>query len=187
MLTPPEPEFEDDEPVDPVNVFCPWEGRNFRLKITKVEGFSNFDKSKFEDKATAIADSDEKIEAIWKQCHSLTKIIAPEQFKSYEELEKKLNFVLGKGAGKQQSKSASETDLSEDDENFISRTATTTAKQTKKPAPEPEENSEDDSPFKDDEPAPAPKQAKKAKPAPAPAAEDDDDADLDYFKKLAQD
>ena len=32
-----------------VNPFDLWEGANFRLKIRKVDGFNNFDKSEFDD------------------------------------------------------------------------------------------------------------------------------------------
>lgn len=40
-------------------------------------------------------ESDDEMEKIWESEYSLTEIVAPEAFKSYEELEKRLNFVLG--------------------------------------------------------------------------------------------
>ena len=39
------PEFEDESPVNPFDL---WEGENFKMKIRKVEGYSNYDKSEFE-------------------------------------------------------------------------------------------------------------------------------------------
>jgi hypothetical protein len=46
----------------------------------------------------AISEDDEEIEKIWKQCHSLQDLISPDKFKSEEELQKRLNYVLGTSA-----------------------------------------------------------------------------------------
>jgi hypothetical protein len=35
------------------------------------------------------------MEAIWKQEHSLAELVSPDQFKSYEDLKKRLDYVLG--------------------------------------------------------------------------------------------
>jgi hypothetical protein len=86
-----------------VPVFDFWKGHNFRLRIRKVEGYRNYDTSSFEGLATAenpakgtpIADSDEKIEKIWRSAYSLKALKAPDQFKSYEELEAKFHKVIG--------------------------------------------------------------------------------------------
>ena len=40
-------------------------------------------------------DDDEAMEAIWKKQYSLTAFTAPDQFKSYDELKKRLDYVLG--------------------------------------------------------------------------------------------
>jgi hypothetical protein len=86
-----QPEFEDEEPINPFDF---WAGANFRLKIRKVEGYWNYDKSEF-DTAGPLLEDDEALEAIWKKEYSLSAILAPDQFKSYEELEKRMNYVLG--------------------------------------------------------------------------------------------
>jgi hypothetical protein len=78
----------------PFNPYDMWEGANFKLKIRQVEGYRNYDKSEF-DKPEPISNDDDKLEAIWKQEYSLQEFIAPDKFKSYEELEKLLNQVLG--------------------------------------------------------------------------------------------
>lgn len=83
------PSFEDEEAVNP---FDPWEGSNFRLRVRRLDGYPNYDKSEFDSK-TSIGD-DKQIEAIWKQQYSLQAFLAPENFKSYEELEARLNQVL---------------------------------------------------------------------------------------------
>ena len=86
-----QPQFEDETPIDPFDF---WEGANFKLKICKVEGYRNYDRSEFES-PSAISDSDEEIEAIWKKEHDLKELVAESQFKTYTELEKRLNSVLG--------------------------------------------------------------------------------------------
>ena len=87
-----QPEFEDEEPINPFDF---WSGANFRLKIRKVEGYWNYDKSEF-DRSSALLDDDDALESLWKKEYSLSAIVAPDQFKSYEDLEKRLNYVLGK-------------------------------------------------------------------------------------------
>jgi hypothetical protein len=86
-----QPEFEDETPINPFDL---WEGANFKLKICKVAGFWNYDKSEF-DSVSALDTDDAKLEAIWKSEHSLTAFTSDDQFKTYEELETRLNEVLG--------------------------------------------------------------------------------------------
>ena len=86
-----QPEFQDETPV---NVFDLWEGANFKLKIKKVAGFWNYDSSEF-DSVSALDSDDSELEATWKQEHSLEAFVARDQFKSYEDLEKRLQLVLG--------------------------------------------------------------------------------------------
>jgi len=86
-----QPEFEDEEPINPFDF---WGGANFRLKIRKVEGYWNYDKSEF-DSPSSLLDDDDALEALWKKEYSLSAIVAPDQFKSYEDLEKRLKYVLG--------------------------------------------------------------------------------------------
>ena len=84
------PEFADEQAINPFDF---WEGANFKLKIRKVDGYWNYDKSEF-DSVTSIADNDEKIEEIWNKQYPLTPFLAPENFKSYDELKSKLDKVL---------------------------------------------------------------------------------------------
>ena len=87
----PPPEFGET----PVNPFDLWKGANFKLKIRKVEGFQNYDKSEF-DAPSALYDGDDaKLEAIWKSEYSLKEILDPKNFKSYDELKVRLTRVLG--------------------------------------------------------------------------------------------
>jgi hypothetical protein len=83
------PAFEDESPI---NVFDFWHGANLKLKIVTKDDFRNYDASAFEA-PTPLGD-DDFIETIWKQQHSLQEWVAPAQFKSYDELKKKLYQVL---------------------------------------------------------------------------------------------
>ena len=85
-----QPQFEDEAPVNPFDF---WKGANFKLKIRNVEGYRNYDKSEF-DSVSALAEDDESIEAVWNSQHSLQAFLAPENFKSYDELKRKLDTVL---------------------------------------------------------------------------------------------
>jgi hypothetical protein len=85
-----QPQFEDEAPVNPFDF---WKGANFKLKIRNVEGYRNYDKSEF-DSVGALAEDDESIEAVWNSQHSLQAFLAPENFKSYDELKRKLDTVL---------------------------------------------------------------------------------------------
>ena len=88
-----QPEFQDEEPT---NVFDLWEGANFKLKIKKVAGYWNYDSSEF-DSVSALSADDSELEAIYKQEHSVESFTSKEQFKSYEDLERRLNLVLAIG------------------------------------------------------------------------------------------
>lgn len=85
------PAFQDETPVNPFDF---WEGADFKLKIRKVEGYRNYDKSEFAEPA-ALLDDDEELEKIWKMEHALQPFLAPDQFKSYDELKARLEKVLG--------------------------------------------------------------------------------------------
>ena len=84
------PAFEDEKAVNPFDF---WEGANFKLKIRKVDGYWNYDKSEF-DSPTPIKENDEAIEQIWEKQYALKPFLAPENFKSYDELKSKLDKVL---------------------------------------------------------------------------------------------
>ena len=83
------PQFEDEKPVNPFDF---WEGANFRLKIRKVDGYWNYDKTEF-DSGTPLAE-DDALEGIWEQQRSFHALVDPKNFKSYEELQARLNRVL---------------------------------------------------------------------------------------------
>ena len=86
-----QPEFEDETPINPFDF---WQGANFKLKIVKKDGYWNYDKSEFEAVSPLLEDED-ALEAIWGKEYSLSALTDSDQFKSYEDLEKRLKYVLG--------------------------------------------------------------------------------------------
>ena len=88
------PEFEDESPVNPFDL---WAGANFKMKIRKVEGYSNYDKSEFEA-PSALLEDDDKMEEIWKSENSLKELVSEDKFKTFDELKTKLDRVLGLGS-----------------------------------------------------------------------------------------
>jgi hypothetical protein len=86
------PQFPGETPVNPFDF---WAGANFRLKIRKVDGFPNYDKCEF-DKPSPLFDGDEsRLRAIYEELHPLAELVDPANYKSYDELKRKLIDVLG--------------------------------------------------------------------------------------------
>jgi hypothetical protein len=90
-----QPAFADESPIDPFNF---WKGADFKLKIRKVDGYWNYDKSEFSGPGTLGQFDDDKLESIWKDGYSLAEFEDTKNFKSYEQLTARLNLVLGRGA-----------------------------------------------------------------------------------------
>ena len=86
-----QPEFEDEEAIDPFDF---WQGANFKLKAKNVAGYRNYDSSEFAG-TSPVLDDDDALEALWKKEYSLQEFVAADQFKSYEDLKKRLEYVLG--------------------------------------------------------------------------------------------
>jgi hypothetical protein len=84
------PAFDDEKAVNPFDF---WEGANFKLKIRKVDGYWNYDKSEFEA-VSKVADSDDAIKTIWEKQYALKPFLAPDNFKTYDELKEKLIRVI---------------------------------------------------------------------------------------------
>jgi hypothetical protein len=140
-----QPEFEDEEPINPFDF---WGGANFRLKIRKVEGYWNYDKSEF-DSPSALLDDDDALEALWKKEYSLSAIVAPDQFKSYEDLEKRLKYVLGQKSARaavqeQEDEYESYTQTPSKEENVIAELEQSFARSKSPSLPKIETSDEDE-------------------------------------------
>ena len=84
------PTFEDETPV---NVFDLWEGADFKLRQRKVEGYANYDQSTFLE-SSAVAENEDELLSIMSKVHDLKEFLDPKNFKTYEELSRKLAMVL---------------------------------------------------------------------------------------------
>ena len=82
-----QPAFADETPINPFDF---WKGADFKVKIRKVEGYWNYDKSEFAEPSTLKGFDDSELELLWKQQYSLTDFTAPDKFKTFEELETRL-------------------------------------------------------------------------------------------------
>ena len=99
-----QPAFEDEKPINPFDF---WKGANFKLKIRKVDGYWNYDKSEFEG-VSQLKESDDQIKAIWEKQYPLKPFVDPSNFKTYDELKEKLNRVI---TGTQSTTTVDEVDL----------------------------------------------------------------------------
>jgi len=104
-----QPEFEDEQAIDPFDF---WQGANFKLKAKNVAGYRNYDSSEFAA-PSPILDDDDALEALWKKQFSLAELVAADQFKSYEELKKRLGYVLGNAAPRQDAEVEDEVEIIE--------------------------------------------------------------------------
>lgn len=126
------PTFEDEKPV---NVFDLWEGSNFKMRMRKKDGYANYDESAFME-PNAVSDNEDKLLSIVNAQHKLSEFTDRKNFKSYDELKKKLDGVLSGDA--YASKSAAE--IAEDEDRPVSQAP----KIASKPAPAPKAVEEDD-------------------------------------------
>ena len=170
------PEFKDEQAIDPFNL---WTGANFRIKIRKVEGYRNYDKSSFDAPAPLFAD-DKVIEKHWNKCHSLAEHVAVNKFKTYAELQTELSRCLGTVVGSGIATVEGMSPPTNDNKPAA-------AAKSRKPVPAPEA-AVDDTPPWDDAPvmekaAPVTKQKTTTKKA--AAVVEDDDADLAAFMAAA--
>jgi hypothetical protein len=99
-----QPAFEDEAAINPFDF---WKGANFKLKIRKVDGYWNYDKSEFET-PTTVASDDNAIKEIWAKQYALKPFLAADNFKTYDELKEKLNRVL---AGARKTETVDNADL----------------------------------------------------------------------------
>ena len=87
-----QPQFADEQPVNPYDF---WEGADFKIKIRKVEGWVNYDKSEFSKPAALFEGDEARLTEVYEKLYSLHDFLKPENYKTYDELKMKLNRVLG--------------------------------------------------------------------------------------------
>lgn len=103
-----QPEFQDEVAINPFDL---WEGANFKLKARKLDGQRSYDKSEFEKPEALFAGDDAALEKLYNTLYSLKAEIAPDKFKSYDELKKRFLNVLGVQAPVASSQQRQEADF----------------------------------------------------------------------------
>lgn len=83
------PTFEDEQPV---NVFDFWDGANFKMRMRKKDGFTNYDESIFTEPC-ALGSDEDIVKAADAQV-KLSEFTDTGNFKSYDDLKRKLDEVL---------------------------------------------------------------------------------------------
>jgi hypothetical protein len=83
------PTFEDEQPV---NVFDFWDGANFKMRMRKKDGFTNYDESIFTEPC-ALGSDEDIVKAAEAQV-KLSEFTDTGNFKSYDDLKRKLDEVL---------------------------------------------------------------------------------------------
>jgi len=95
------PEFDDVESINPFDL---WEGADFTLKIKKnAQGQRDYGDSSFGPKKPLFVlkngkPDEEKMETVYNQVYSLKEVVSESNYKSYEDLEKRMNKVLGQSS-----------------------------------------------------------------------------------------
>lgn len=160
MVNPP-----DGSPEDPCNVFDFWSGADFKFNITKQGEFNNYDTSVFMTPGPIFPKLahdeealDEAIENVWKSQYSLEGEIAPDKFKTYDQLKSEFNRIMGFDAK--------------------SGNSNPTTRANKAPL----ESEDDDAPWDE-----RPSVEQKVKESQKPTVYEDDDFDEDFFRNLAKD
>ncbi len=139
-----------------INPFDFWTGADFKLRVKKVAGYPNYDSSEFTDAVTLEDHDDAQLESIWKREYALQPLVAADQFKSFEQLQERLNLVLNL-------KNSASTDPAP-----VAAPRPVAADVSAKPV------------FKKEEPVEEP-----AAPTTSTSTDEDDNV-LDYFKSLAE-
>ena len=152
------PEFPGDVAIDPFDI---WGGANFRLKIQNVAGQRSYDRSTFDEPSEVFAGDEERQKDLYDGLYSLTELVAPDKFKSYDELKKKFLLVMGEV----------DTSVMSSQSSVNTVSAAVLGKAASAPAKESVQSSYEDDDTDEIDISPV---------------EDADDSSLSYFSKLAK-
>ena len=140
------PDLESEPRINPFDL---WKGAPFKLKMTRQNvniggrnvSFPNYDESVFLTPGP-LSDDDSNLEAIWKSEPSLKEIVDRKHFKTYDELKRKLEDVLGlSGSVTTVSRAAKPVVVAVEDDEDV---PFTDSKPVAKKAPVVEEEEDDD-------------------------------------------
>lgn len=98
-----QPEFDDVDPMDPFDL---WEGANFKIRMVGREIpesqtgkkilVPNYENSEFDRQSEFMDGDEDELEAIVEQTTDLSEFIAPEKFKSFDEVAKMFKDAMKK-------------------------------------------------------------------------------------------
>ena len=149
--------FPESELDEAVQIFDPWEGCAFKLKLRQKSGRNNYDNSEFVSKMGPVAEDDEKLETIFNQLVDLSEFLADDKFPTYEKMAKKFNRIMKIKGNTTPAQASPATDNKGDtlldefeDGQDTGKSTPTTAK---KEADLPNTEADDDFSFEEDEPA----------------------------------
>ena len=132
-----QPAFADETPINPFDF---WKGADFKVKIRKVEGYWNYDKSEFAEPSTLKNFNDSELETLWSQQYSLTDFTNADKFKTFDELQTRLNQVLNAAPAPRQTEIEDLEDLSEGRYKSVAAESAPTFKSAPTPAPAEEDD-----------------------------------------------
>ena len=111
-----QPEFEDETPINPFDF---WDGADFKLKIRKVEGYWNYDKSEFSSPSTLGDMTDSELEQLWRSEYSLQEFLDAKNFKTYDELQQRFNVVIGRNSPKKSFQKVDRETFEDEDDDRV--------------------------------------------------------------------
>ena len=98
-----EPEFDDVDPIDPFDL---WGGANFKIRMVGREIpdrntgekvlVPNYENSEFDSPSEYLDGDEDELEALIERTHDISEFIAPEKFKSFDEVAERFQKVMGK-------------------------------------------------------------------------------------------
>lgn len=86
------PKFQDDSPLNPFDF---WTGADFKIKVLKKDGYWNYDSSEFSTSSPLLGGDDDALKEIYEKLHDISEFVNPNNFKSNDELQARLDKVLG--------------------------------------------------------------------------------------------
>ena len=139
-----QPEDNQFEKVDPVNVFDFWKGADFKLRVRDVAGYVNYDKSDFDSSSPLFEGKDTLLEELWNKQYPLLEFTGQDQFKSYDELKKKFDGVLASKAVAINTAEDAESSESEEYSSFASKMKSKSSESMKEKKSSIDDDSEED-------------------------------------------
>jgi hypothetical protein len=95
------PKFQDDTPINPFDF---WTGADFKLKVLKKDGYWNYDSSEFASPSPLLDGDDDELKEVYDKLHNISEFTSTDKFKSYDDLQSRLDKVLGNASSPQKSK-----------------------------------------------------------------------------------